>query len=113
MEQITLGKAVLWLFGFIPAALGALLSLVFRREPLQIKNEKLAKVEPLISFLFGVSIAYFFGGACIEKFQIPPESFSADSIKVALGLFGIGTLTEAMKQIPLAITALRKKFLGE
>jgi hypothetical protein len=113
MEQITLGKLFLWLLSIVPAALGALLSIVIRKERVIIRNEKLAKVEPFITFLFGVSIAYFFGGAFIEQFHIPPNSFSADSIKLAMGLFGMGILSEGMIQIPLAVTALRKKFLGE
>jgi hypothetical protein len=113
MEQITLGKLLLWLLSIVPAALGALLSIVIRKERVIIKNEKIAKVEPFITFLFGVSIAYFFGGAAIEQFNIPYDSFSADSIKLAFGLFGMGIISEAMIQLPLGVAALRKKFLGE
>lgn len=106
MEGI-IAKAGAWLFTVIPAAIGSALSLYLGKE----KTALMTRMELLLVFAFGISIAHYLGGAVIEYSNVK-ISIIADAIKFTVGLVGMATLTNVMTQIPLAIAALRKKHLG-
>lgn len=98
-----------WIWSFVPAAIGSALSLYMGKE----KTALMTKIELVLVFLFGISIAHYLGGAAIEHFAINKLSIISDAIKFTIGLIGMATLTNVLVQIPLAVTAIRKKWLGE
>ena len=53
------------------------------------------------------------GGAIIEYWGINPTGFFASTIQIGVGFMGMAGLAEAKIQLPIAITALRKKWFGE
>jgi hypothetical protein len=102
-----LTKLGAWFWSFIPAALGSALSLYFGKE----KTLLMSRVELSMVFIFGISIAHYLGGSVIEYSGIH-ISIIADAIKFTTGLIGMATLSHVLVQIPLAVTALRRKYLG-
>lgn len=102
-------KAGAWLWTVIPAAIGSALSLYLGKE----KTALMTRIELLAVFAFGISIAHYLGGAAIEYSNINKLTIIADAIKFTVGLIGMATLTNVLVQIPLAVTAIRKKWLGE
>ena len=108
MESVCV-KVWVWVVSLIPAALGSALSIFLGKE----KMGGLTKLEIFCTFIFGVSLAHLLGGAAIEYWRINPLSFIASSIQVSVGFMGMAVLAEAKLQVPLAITAIRRKLLGE
>lgn len=102
---IALATIFKWALGIIPAALGSAISL-------KVSGCKGSIAEMLIKFVFGLCIAYYFGGATIEYFRINNPSFVADAIKLTWGLFGMGIVTQIFNQLPEFIKAFRQKFIG-
>jgi hypothetical protein len=98
-----------WLIGLIPAALGSAFSLFIDES----KTKNLSKFIIFCTFGFGLIIGYIFGGAIADYFKISHDTFFAFSLKFTVGAMGIGTLVEVKGQIALAITAIRKRYLGE
>lgn len=98
-----------WASSSIPAAIGSLLALYVGRE----KNAKMTRIELFAVFIFGVALAHYLGGAAIEYTKIDHISLTADAIKLTVGLLGMAVLTNIFDQVPIAITALRKKWMGE
>lgn len=111
MEALLAVLVKIW--GFIsnlfPAIIGSALSVFVGRS----KTEHLTRAEIVATFGFGVIVAYTAGGAIIERFHIDANSLTASTIILFTGFMGMAALTEAHTQIPIAITALRKKFIGE
>lgn len=101
-------KAGAWLWTVIPAAIGSALSLYLGKE----KTALMTRIELLAVFAFGIAIAHYLGGAAIEYSNINKLTIIADAIKFTVGLIGMATLTNVLTQIPLAVTALRRKYLG-
>lgn len=108
MESI-LAKTCGWLWALFPAAVGSSLSIFLGKDKMQGFN----KFEICCTFFFGVSLAHLIGGAAIEYWHINPLGFIASSIQVSIGFMGMAVLAEAKLQVPLAITAIRRKLLGE
>jgi len=108
MEAL-LAKLSGWIGATLPAAIGSALSLYVSKE----KTALMTRFELFIVFLFGIALAHYLGGAAIEYSNIKPNSIIADAIKLTVGLMGMATLTNIMAQLPLAIAAVRKKWLGE
>ena len=96
--------ALLW--SLVPAAFGSLISLKFAPDDS-------SPMQRMVTFLIGVGLAYFIGGAVIEYFGISLQSFTADAIKLTIGLFGMSTATQIMTQLPEFLAAVRRKFIGE
>jgi len=101
-----LAKLTLWLGAIFPAALGSALSIYMNDVT------KLTKTKMVITFIFGVNVAYIIGGALIEYFKILPVSYIAAFILFTSGLMGMAILAEIMLQMPTIVTAVRKKILG-
>lgn len=92
----------------IPAAIGSLLSLYVSKE----KTAAMQRWELFAVFMFGISLAHYLGGAAIEYSNIPPHGLISDAIKLTIGLLGMAVLTNVMTQLPYAVEALRKKWIG-
>lgn len=101
-------KLGVWFWTVIPAAFGSALSLYLGKE----KTALMSRVELLLVFIFGISIAHYLGGAAIEYSEISKTSIVADAIKFTIGLIGMATLANVLTQIPMTVSALRKKYLG-
>lgn len=106
METLAI-KLTGWLGAIFPAALGSALAIYMD------KANKLTKLEIVCTWVFGANIAYILGGAAIEYWSIVPNSLIACSIQFTVGLMGMATLAQIMLQLPLIVSALRKKFIGE
>lgn len=98
-----------WLAALCPAIIGSGLSMFLGAE----KMKQLSTFTKLCTFVFGVILGHQIGGAAIEYWRIAPLSFTASSIQISVGFMGMAALAEAKIQIPIAITALRKKWFGE
>lgn len=107
MEALIALKA--WLGATIPAAIGSALSLYVSKE----KTASMSKLELMCVFMFGIALAHYLGGAAIEYSQLNEHGLIADAIKLTVGVLGMATLTNIMTQLPLAVEALRKKWIGE
>lgn len=107
MESI-FAKVWLWLVSLIPAAIGSGLSIFLGKE-----TKALSPLVIFCTFVFGISLAHLLGGAAIEHWDIDPLSYIASSIRVSIGFMGMAVLAETKIQLPLLITQLRKRFLGE
>lgn len=107
MEALIALKA--WIGASIPAAIGSALSIYVSKE----KTSSMTKFELLCVFMFGIALAHYLGGAAIEYSKIDAHGLIADAIKLTVGLLGMATLTNIMIQLPLAIAAMRKKWIGE
>ena len=94
------------LSGWIFAALGSALSVFVDYKG------GATKVSLLIYFIASVLLAHLIGGAIIEHFKIIPNSFIADTIKLFVGYLAIGTLQKIKQEVPLAIEAARKRWIG-
>jgi hypothetical protein len=107
MESTFLAKLSAWFWTIVPAAIGSALSLYMGKE----KTAAMTRLELILVFLFGISIAHYLGGAAIQYSNIT-SSILADAVKFTVGLIGMATLSHVLVQIPLAVTALRKKYIG-
>lgn len=98
-------KVSAWFWTIVPAAIGSALSLYLGKD----KTSLMSRVELLIVFIFGISIAHYLGGAAIEYSAIT-VSILQDAVKFTVGLVGMATLSHILVQIPLVVTSLRKKY---
>jgi K+-sensing histidine kinase KdpD len=105
METGILAKLSAWFWTIVPAAIGSALSLYLGKE----KTALMTKLELLLVFLFGISIAHFLGGAAIAYLAVT-VSIISDAIKFTVGLVGMAILSHVLEQSPLVVTALRKKY---
>lgn len=107
METGIFAKLSAWFWSFMPAAIGSALSLYFGKD----KTLLMSRVELSLVFLFGISIAHYLGGAAVVYFEVN-ISIIADAIKFTTGLIGMATLSHVLVQVPIVVTALRKKYFG-
>ncbi len=108
METSFLAKFGAWFWTLLPAAIGSALSLFLGKE----KTESMKKTELVLTFLFGIAIAHWLGGAAIELSNLQKVTIIADAIKFTAGLIGMATLTNLLSQIPKIADALRRKYIG-
>jgi ABC-type Fe3+-siderophore transport system permease subunit len=108
METSLLAKFGAWFWTLLPAAVGSALSLFVGKE----KTQAMKKTELVLTFLFGIAIAHWLGGATIEIFSLQKTPIIADAIKFTAGLIGMATLTNLLSQIPKIVDTLRKKYIG-
>ncbi len=108
METGILAKMGAWFWTIVPAAIGSALSLYLGKD----KTSTMQKWELVLVFCFGIAIAHYLGGAAIEWSNINKLSIIADAIKFTTGLIGMATLTNVLTQIPKAVDALRRKYIG-
>lgn len=101
-------KASLWMLGIISAALGSAFSIFLERD-----QPLLSTKVRVLAFIFGLCIGFLLGSAFNEWQKIQPGSFIGFTVQFVLGWAGIAILTEAKLQIPLAISAIRRKYLGD
>jgi len=106
MEGI-LAKFSAWFWSIIPAAIGSALSLYFGKD----KTLLMSRIELSMVFIFGISIAHYLGGAAVAYWAVQ-TSIIADAIKFTTGLIGMAALSHVLIQVPLVVTALRKKYFG-
>jgi len=107
METGVLAKICTFLAALFPGALGVLLSLFIK------KSEALTRIERVLTFIFGVSIAYLIGGAIIEYFKLIPTSFIAYTINFFVGFLGMASLAQLLISVPKIVETLRKKYIGD
>ena len=107
MESI-MAKVWIWIISLVPAAIGSGLSLFLGKD-----TKQLSYFVILSTFLFGIGLAHLLGGAAIEYWHIDPLSYIASSIQVSIGFMGMAILAELKLQLPVMISAIRKKFIGE
>lgn len=106
MNDVFLVKIGGWLYGLLPAIIGAIISFLSTRQ-------EGPRLKMALIFVLGVGVAHFFGNATIEFFNVEPTSYTASSIILTFGLFGLATIREIFNQIPDIIRATRKRFIGE
>lgn len=106
MNDVVVAKGLAFLYGLCPAILGAVISFI------STKQEE-SKWRIFLVFILGVGVAHFFGNATIEYFKVDPASYTASSIILTFGLFGLATIREIFNQIPDIIRATKRRFIGE
>lgn len=106
MNDVLLVKIGGWMYGLLPAIIGAVISFLSSRQ-------EGSRLKLVLIFILGVGVAHFFGNATIEFFKVDPSSYMASSIILTFGLFGLATIREIFNQIPDIIKATRKRFIGE
>ena len=102
-------KVGMWLYNIFPLILGSAISVFVGRK----KMAELSKQDIWLTFIFGIGIAWLFGGVMLNYFDVDKKSDEARAIYGAIAFIGMAILTEVQIQVPLAITAMRKKWLGE
>ena len=113
MNEVTLLKITTWLSGVFPVWAGSIYAFISN-------NKELNKSKAWSTFFLGTYIAFIFSRGIIEKFDIDPLSYFAYSIHIVSGLFILQAIAQLIIQVPImlaelpvAIRALRKKWLGE
>lgn len=102
VEQTVSAKLIAWFGSLVPAIVGAAISLRFSAENTPFYAR-------LVSFIGGVFLAHFIGGAIVDAFEINAESMIDDSIILASGIFGMATVTEMSKEVPILVKSLSDK----
>lgn len=92
IEEMTT-KTVAWFTTLVPAIVGAAISL-------KLADETASYGKRLLSFVGGVALAHYLGGAAIDYFDVDKASMLDDSIILTSGIFGMATVTELNKQVP-------------
>jgi membrane associated rhomboid family serine protease len=81
-----------WIFG----AFGSALALFFGRKSMaDMKRWEIAFI-----WVAGVFISHIVGGAIVEYYDITLSSFIADTIKMTMGMVGMGALAKLHERIP-------------
>ena len=113
MNEITVMKITTWLSGVLPVLAGSIYAFISN-------NKELNKSKAWTTFFLGTYIAFIFSRGIIENFGIDPLSYFAYSIHIVSGLFILQAIAQMFIQvptivaeIPVALRALRKKWLGE
>ena len=102
-------QTIAWFSTLFPSIIGSALSMFLAPE----KIKQLSKLSKMITFFFGVVLGHQVGGAVIQHWQIIPLSPIASTIQIIVGFMGMAALAEAKIQLPIAITAMRRKWFGE
>jgi hypothetical protein len=103
------GKVWAGFTAILPAAIGSALSIKFNRHTSGI----LSAFEKIGIFISGLVVGYTLGSGLSEWWTLDQAGWASFSIKMLIGLFGMGILAELFVQIPLWVKALRIKLLGE
>jgi len=82
--------------GWLAGAFGSALALLFNRKNVIYMR----KMEIFITFISGVLISHLIGGAIVEIYDIKLGSFVADSIKMTIGVTGMGMLARLYEKTP-------------
>lgn len=90
-----------WLFG----AFGSALGMFFSRKNV----ERFKTWEIFFIFISGVFIAHVVGGAIVEHFNVKVGSLIADSIKMTVGMSGMGVLARLHEIAPSLVDKWLKK----
>lgn len=106
MNDVVVAKGLAFLYGLCPAILGAVISFIST-------TQEESKSKMFLTFMLGVSVAHYLGNATIEYFKVDPASYTASSIILTFGLFGLATIREIFNQLPDIIRAIKKRFIGE
>ena len=113
MNEITVVKITAWLTGVLPVLAGSIYAFISN-------NKELNKSKAWSTFFLGTYIAFIFSRGVIENFAIDPLSYFAYSIHIVSGLFILQAIAQMfihvpvmVAEIPIAVSALRKKWLGE
>lgn len=105
MQEITIAKITGWLWSIVPVVSGSFYAYISN-------NKELDRYKAWSSYLIGTFIAFISSKAVIEYFNIAPLSYISYSIQIISGLFIIQIITEAFKQIPKFVDAIRVKWFG-
>ena len=113
MNEITAAKITSWFANMLPVLAGSIYAFISN-------NQELNKYKAAATFVLGTYIAFTFSRGVIENFSIDPLSYIAYSIHIVCGLFILQAIAQMFIQvpimvaeIPIALRALRKKWLGE
>ena len=113
MNEITLVKITGWVASIAYVLSGSIYAFISN-------NKELNKYKAGANFLLGTYIAFIFSRGVIENFKIDPLSYIAYSIQIVCGLFIFQAIAQLFIQVPImvaelpkALSALRKKWLGE
>ena len=113
MNEITFVKITSWLSSVLPVLAGSIYAFISN-------NQELNKYKAAAAFVLGTYFAFIFSRGIIENFAIDPLSYFAYSIHIVCGLFILQAIAQIIIQvpamvaeIPIAVSALRKKWLGE
>jgi len=102
VEQPFYIKIVVWLGTLFPAILGAAISL-------KIANDKNSSFfSRVLTFLAGVVVAYYAGGATLDIFTVNKDTMIDEAIMLAWGIFGMAGATQIWMQIPDLIKGIRE-----
>lgn len=93
-----------FLKSLFPGLFGAALAVWYKRHDVDLSNltarQKCAVFFVAICALVaGVTVSHYVGGAINETLNINPQSFSADTIKAAIGLASLKILDAYMKNV--------------
>lgn len=95
----------------LPGAIGSMLSLQF--VPRSFRQSHGRWWAGIVSFVVGVAVSHYLGGATLEYFKIAAGSIMAQAISFCFGLFGLSLVTNAMAEIRPTFDIIREKFLGK
>ena len=95
-----IGKLI---YSLVPSAIGSAIAL-------KLNTTELSTIGRLFSFLCGVGISHYFGGAGVEHFEL--EGFQADAVRVMAGMFGLSLAATLNTQIPSLVSSARTKYVG-
>lgn len=102
VEQPFYIKIGMWLGTLLPAILGAAISL-------KIANDKDSSLfTRVLTFLAGVVMAYYAGGATLDIFDVDKVTMIDEAIMLAWGIFGMATATQIWVQLPDLIRGVRE-----
>lgn len=105
MNEITIAKLGSWFWATVPVIAGSVYAFVS-------SDQELSKPKAWATFSIGTFIAFVISKAVIEHFSIAPLSYFAYSVQIISGLFFIAVVSEAFKQIPKFLDAIRVKWFG-
>lgn len=112
MSEPTSLAAFAKIFGkFLPSIIGSFLAVL----TLQYDNTKPLSsriLSGIIAFITGVAVSHYVGSAIISVYPEISE-IVADSIKFALGIFGLTLINNLINEIKPWMESLRKKVFGE
>lgn len=99
----TTSTAIRVIEAVLPGAIGAAISLRFMEG--QWWNK-------MLSFASGVAFSYYIGNGMIEYLGIVGK-FTSTAILFTIGVFGLSIVNQLQQQIPDALRAARKRWIGE
>lgn len=112
MSEPTSIAAFLKIFGkFLPSIIGSFLAVLTMQYD-KTKSLKAKIIAGTIAFIVGVAVSHYVGSAIIALYPEISE-IVADSIRFALGIFGLTLINNLVAEIKPWMEAIRKKVLGD